>query len=343
MSRSASAGLSNPTSDSEDVVTNAFLPGQRCQIQRYQAYAGEYLREPLERHVIVQMRDSAWAERRGANGGWVKFLKERGSLTIVPSGPVPEVRLLTPSEVILCALDENFTREIALEMDRQPANGTELHIRDTPIEGLVNLMINDFEASRACALYSETLAHALAMRFLLCRGLPEHTLKSSVEPLPPRILRRIRDRIEAELDTELSLVSLAKESGYSRAHFLRMFRAATGLTPHQYLLERRLSAAQQLLRQSTMTLADIALKCGFSSQTHMNDVFRKRLGVTPLEYRRDNLAPKYCIPSEDACRPHHIFQSMSEGQLRNSEGIGFTKGENTKSNPPAWLNTVDIE
>jgi AraC family transcriptional regulator len=112
-------------------------------------------------------------------------------------------------------------------------------------------------------------------------------LNSSVEPLPPRILCRIRDRIEAKLDAELSLASLAKESGYSRAHFLRMFRAATGLTPHQYVLERRLSTAQQLLRQSEMLLADIALKCGFSSQTHMNDVFRKRLGVTPLEYRRN--------------------------------------------------------
>jgi len=285
MSKSASVALSDPTSASETVVTNAFFPGQRFQIQRYPAYVGRYLTEPIHRHVIVQMRDSAWAERRGANGNWVQFMIERGSLAFVPSGPVPEVRLLTPCNMILCALEENFTREIALEIDRQPSNGINFHIRDTPIERLVDLMINDFEAPRPCALYSETLAHALAMRFLLY-GRSEHSLNSSVEPLPPRILRRIRDRIEAELDTELSLASLAKESGYSRAHFLRMFRAATGLTPHQYVLERRLSTAQELLRQSKMLLADIALKCGFSSQTHMNDVFRKRLGVTPLEYRR---------------------------------------------------------
>jgi AraC family transcriptional regulator len=287
MSSSASAALSDPASASETVITNAFFPGRRFQIQRYQNYAGEYLKEAHDRHVIVQMRDSAWAERRGASGSWVQFLKERGSLTIVPSGPVPEVRLLSPSNMILCALEKNFTREIAVEMDRQPANGTDFHIRDTPIEGLVNLMVNESEASHPCALYSETLAHALATRFLLYGTSSEHTRNSSVEPLPPRILRGIRDRIEAELDTELSLASLAKESGYSRAHFLRMFRAATGLTPHQYVLERRLSAAQQLLRQSKMLLADIALKCGFSSQPHMNDVFRKRLGVTPLEYRRD--------------------------------------------------------
>jgi AraC family transcriptional regulator len=189
--------------------------------------------------------------------------------------------------MILCALEENFIREIALEIDRHPPNLADFNIRDTSIEALVDLMINDFEATRPCALYSETLAHALAARFLLYGSSSEHTRNSSVEPLPLRILRRIRERIEAELDTELSLASLAKESGYSRAHFLRMFRAATGLTPHQYVLERRLSTARQLLQQSKMLLADIALKCGFSSQTHMNDVFRKRLGVTPLQYRRN--------------------------------------------------------
>jgi AraC family transcriptional regulator len=287
MISSALAALSEPTAASETVITNAFFPGKRFQIQRYQSYAGEYLKEANDRHVIVQMSDSAWAERRGANGIWVRFLKEPGSLTIVPSGPVPEARLLTSSQMILCVLEKTFIHEIALEIDRQPTNVTDLHVRDTAIEGLVNMMINDFEASRPCALYTETLAHALAMRFLLHADSSEHTLNSSVEPLPPRILRRIRDRIEADLDTELSLASLAKQSGYSRAHFLRMFRAATGLTPHQYVLERRLSTAQQLLRQSKMLLVDIALKCGFSSQTHMNDVFRKRLGVTPLKYRRD--------------------------------------------------------
>ena len=291
MSSSTSVALSDPTSASPTVITNAFLPGQRFHIQRYQNYVGEYLKEANDRHVIVQMREAAWAERRSANGRWIRFLKERGSLTIVPSGPVPEARLLTPSNMILCALEKNFTREVALEIDRQPANDTAVrsNIFDTPIEGLVDLMINDFEACRPCALYSETLVHALAMRFLLHGSSSEHALNSSAKPLPPRILSRIRDRIEAELDTELSLASLAKESGYSRAHFLRMFRAATGLTPHQYVLERRLSTAQQSLRQSKMLLADIALKCGFSSQTYMNDVFRKRLGVTPLEYRRNNV------------------------------------------------------
>jgi AraC family transcriptional regulator len=291
MSNSTPIVSSGSNSATDTVITNAFFPGQNFQLQRYQNHAGEYLKEAPDRHVIVQIPESAaWAERRDANGKWVRYLKERGSLAIVPSGPVPNVRQLTPSNMIVCALEKNFTREIALEMDRQPANGTVYRsgVHDASIEGLVGLMINDFEATcRPCSLYSETLAHALAMRFLLYESRPEDTQNSSARPLPPRILRRIRERIEAELDTELSLALLAKESGYSRAHFLRMFRAATGLTPHQYVLEMRLSTAQQLLRQSKMLLAEIALKCGFSSQTYMNDVFRKRLGVTPQEYRRN--------------------------------------------------------
>jgi AraC family transcriptional regulator len=288
MINSAYLALSDSNSASENPLTDAFLPGQRFQIQRYQTYVGEHLKESNDRHRIMQLCEVGWAERRGATGGWVRSVMQRGSLTIVPSGPVPEARLLNSPSIIICALEKDFTREVALEINRQPANDTAFPVRDSQIEGLVDLMIKDFGACRPCALYSETLEHSLAMRFLLYGGSSEHTLNSSVEPLPSRILCRIRDRIEAELDTELSLASLAKESGYSRAHFLRMFRAATGLTPHQYVLERRLSTAQQLLRQSKMLLADIALKCGFSSQTHMNDVFRKRLGVTPLDYRRNN-------------------------------------------------------
>jgi AraC-like DNA-binding protein len=125
----------------------------------------------------------------------------------------------------------------------------QLGVHDASIEGLLGLMTNAIEAgNRPCALYFDTLAHARAMRFLLYKSRSGDTQNSSAKPLPPRILRRIRDRIEAELNTTLPLESLAKESGYSRAHFLRMFRATTGLTPHQYVLEMRLSTAQQLLR-----------------------------------------------------------------------------------------------
>jgi AraC family transcriptional regulator len=88
------------------------------------------------------------------------------------------------------------------------------------------------------------------------------------------------------LDTDLSLQVLAKESGYSRVHFIRMFRAATGYAPHNYLLKLRVDRVRELLVSSTLSLTEIALECGFSSHSHLSRVFRQVLGATPSEYRR---------------------------------------------------------
>ena len=104
-------------------------------------------------------------------------------------------------------------------------------------------------------------------------------------PLPGHILRRVIERMR-NLDTELSLQVLAKESGYSRVHFIRMFRAATGYTPHNYLLKLRVDRVRELLANPAWSLTDIALECGFSSHSHLSRVFRQVLGVTPSAYRR---------------------------------------------------------
>jgi AraC-like DNA-binding protein len=116
-------------------------------------------------------------------------------------------------------------------------------------------------------------------------GDPQNTAKQ-VSPLPRHILRRVIERMR-NLDTGLSLQMLAKESGYSRVHFVRMFRAATGHSPHNYLLRLRLDRARELLVSPTLSLTDIALECGFSSHSHLSRVFRQVLGATPSQYRRN--------------------------------------------------------
>jgi AraC family transcriptional regulator len=107
--------------------------------------------------------------------------------------------------------------------------------------------------------------------------------------LPRRRLQRVVERMQADLSEDIDLHSLAKESGYSRSHFLRMFREATGITPYQYLLRLRLQQVQRMLRDKSSRLVDIAVACGFSSHTHMSRIFRQTVGVTPSEYRRDIL------------------------------------------------------
>lgn len=101
-----------------------------------------------------------------------------------------------------------------------------------------------------------------------------------------RLLARALERIEASVETGISLQALADECQLSRAYFASAFRAATGLSPHRYLTRRRLLRARELLRDGSLALAHIALRCGFSSQAHFTEYFRREVGATPLAFRR---------------------------------------------------------
>jgi AraC family transcriptional regulator len=136
-------------------------------------------------------------------------------------------------------------------------------------------------------VYAESLIAALAMRLLHTAGLQKPRESGTSAPLPPRALRRVLERMRADLSANLDLVTLAAETGYSRAHFLRMFREATGKTPHRYLLELRLEEARALVAGGTMPLIAVAGLCGFSSHAHLSTAFRARFGVSPSAYRRE--------------------------------------------------------
>jgi len=105
--------------------------------------------------------------------------------------------------------------------------------------------------------------------------------------LPQQHLFRVQELIESRLEADLTLQELASEVGYSRSHFLRMFHATTGTTPHRYVLNRRVERARRLLGDPEMSIAQVAYCCGFSSQAHLTLAFRKVCGLTPGEYRRE--------------------------------------------------------
>lgn len=109
---------------------------------------------------------------------------------------------------------------------------------------------------------------------------------SRVSALPSYALKRVLERIECTFQSEISVASLAQEAGYSRGHFLKMFRMSTGTTPHRYVLQRRVEHARSLLKRRDIKIIDIAAECGFSSQAHMTQVFRECVGITPAQYRR---------------------------------------------------------
>ena len=103
--------------------------------------------------------------------------------------------------------------------------------------------------------------------------------------LAPGVLRNVLGFVDANLGEPLTLASLAHEAALSEYHFARMFRQSMGLAPHQYVMQRRMARAEQLVRHSALSLTDIALACGFSSASHFSNRFKSALGVTPSQLR----------------------------------------------------------
>ncbi len=107
--------------------------------------------------------------------------------------------------------------------------------------------------------------------------------------LSPARLARVFDFIEQSLDGDVSLKDMAGVAGLSPFHFSRVFKLSTGETPYHYLGSRRLQRARVLLSEGKMPLAEMALACGFSSQSHFTAAFTKAMGVSPGRFRKMNL------------------------------------------------------
>ena len=103
--------------------------------------------------------------------------------------------------------------------------------------------------------------------------------------LSPSARRRIMDLVEAHLDEALTLDRLAAEARLSTFHFAKMFRISFGLPPHRYVAARRIERAKRLL-QTQQPLGDVALACGYGSQSHFNRTFKAATQQTPGEWRR---------------------------------------------------------
>jgi AraC family transcriptional regulator len=265
-------------------------PVHGAAVERYRGGPNEGPKAASPQHILTMCsRFPARFERAVGNHNSVSYVKAPDSLSLVPAGVCPVISAQSDFELIVCALDASLVNEVHTELDRRPES--ELRLRadfeDPATQQLMKLLFTDVaEGDPAGRLYTDHLIHALAYRFLVIgREADPQSTARQVSPLPKHILRRVIELMH-NLDTELSLQVLAKESGYSRVHFVRMFRAATGYTPHNYLLKLRLDRVRELLATPTLSLTDIALECGFSSHSHLSRVFRQVLGSTPSEYRR---------------------------------------------------------
>ena len=260
-------------------------------LEKYVCHPGERSAgNVLDAPVLAMLCSPSWrGEHVAADGTFATHSKTAGALTVVPNGPLPAARSLRQCDLLYCAFDQSLVSEVRNEIEGEVPSSLGLRscVRDPAISEILNLLFGEIELGGVSTrLYIDSLAHALTVRFLF---LGERTQEQARGPatLTRRRLARVQELIESRLDADLTLQELAAAVGYSRSHFLRAFHATTGVTPHRYLLNRRIERARRLLGAADMSIAQVAYSCGFSSQAHLTLAFRRACGLTPGEYRRE--------------------------------------------------------
>lgn len=158
-----------------------------------------------------------------------------------------------------------------------------LGIRDSRIEHLLWALREELQdAQSAGRLFAESIGDALSAH-LVRKKRRRLTLPRGPEPR----IRRVLDYVGDRLDTDLSLLELAKIADLSVSHFKSVFRASVGVPVHQFVLRERVKLASRLLVETALPISDIALRAGFAHQSHMAASLRRHLGVTPKELRND--------------------------------------------------------
>jgi len=182
-------------------------------------------------------------------------------------------------------LDRQLLVDIA-QADSMPATDlAPMPLIDDPLlSGLAQMVYNDLaQPHPPSRLIWDTYAQALALRLLRLNG----RVTPGVAALATdwRIRRSIEE-IEARLHEDLGLMELAAAVGLSPSHYASLFRSATGMPPHAWLVKRRIERACEMLTSPAVTITDIAFALGFASSQHFATMFRKHTGVTPTEWRR---------------------------------------------------------
>lgn len=241
----------------------------------------------LDAHLVTYSPQTAMRRQRIDGGPWHEVTARAGSVGFLPARTLLEADFLEPTT--LAAIE--VQRAWPVGAGAAPTN------RLLSTAGVLDLVaFRAAELIEAVARDPEGTAHLLMPVEQVIAGilgrLANHTGDGSVAAAVPaqlddRRMARVQAFVEENLHRSITLADIAEAAALSPNHFCRLFRASIGLPPVRYVYARRIARARSLLlNHPAMMMTEMSFLCGFASQSHFNDVFKRETGMSPGAYRR---------------------------------------------------------
>jgi len=172
-----------------------------------------------------------------------------------------------------------------------------IHPHDRELQYLSKkILVDVWQGCPQGPIYSDAYALVLALEISRRINIGKTKAKEiNFDGIPNPILRQIKELIYEKViqGKPLSIVDMSTLAGVSQSHFLRLFKAETGRSPHAYYNDVRLDYAAYLLRTTSLTIAQVSLRCGFNDQSYFSRRFKQKFKITPSafcqEFRGTNL------------------------------------------------------
>jgi AraC family transcriptional regulator len=239
-------------------------------------------------HVYIPLVGSVTIEAESTDGKPMIRRPIPGQISVTPAGAKYSATWQEELEYVMVSLSQEYIARATIDFQ---AN-TEAKIvgvcgpQDALIRSIGQALAEELNSGQPNGrLYAESLVNTLAVHLLRHYSTDSVVADMQFGGLPGHRLRRVTEFIEENLENDLSLAEIARSADLSPYHFARSFKQTTGMTPIQFLMQRRIEHAKSMLTDSELPIAEIGLCAGFKNQSHFTTLFRKFTTMTPKAYR----------------------------------------------------------
>ena len=224
---------------------------------------------------------------RWLDGKLERERRRAGDVAIIPAGISHRCNWNTSVQFMVLAIEPALLQQVGRDLvnpDRIELIPHFMSEQDALIQGIFCALKNELESGKIGGyLLIDSLKTTLAIHLLRNYCATQPKLSTYADGLSFLKLQQVTEYINEHLHQDIKLIDLAAIAQMSPYHFLRLFKHSMGVTPHQYILQRRIEKAKCLLQHGELSIAEVAARVGFCDQSHFTRYFKRIVGVTPKQ------------------------------------------------------------